>query len=245
MSDTPSSDSQPGAPAGGPAKGGTAPNAPKKGGGGGRKTPIHQLLVRQTVPIIATAITLVVLFGIYMGVRAARVGERPSNDRRASAPKTFGNPKDPKLTGQALAPLKLRARPSDGWKVAPQGGVAGGGARDAYGPKGAKRFALFVTRYPLVKNPRNDKDRRALEREVRRSMMATGAPATIAPQRIDDSRWWYRYTTAEIKHRTLIVHRDNNVYQLACQYPVGEDGAAILRGCDRIQRPLAAIEEKD
>jgi hypothetical protein len=192
----------------------------KKEGRTGKSKPGS--FVKQLKPTIITAVMLVVLLVAYLGVRSAREKVAPPASMAHTLPSSLGEIK-----------LELPYR----WKTAGQGNVAGGGSRYAVGPAGARSQALFVTRYPLRRAPRSQRERLQILAEAQASLRATGAPRTGKAKTVKlagKSAWRFHYRRGDLDvmvHLLLLEDKPAVLYQFSCQSQAGQAGAKLRRGC--------------
>lgn len=183
----------------------------------------------QLMPTLITAVLILALSVAYFTVRQARHAVAPAQN----APHGKAEAGSRQHTAG-----RLQVSLPDSWRFRRQGGVQGGASRYAAGPAGATDQALFITRYPLRRAPRNDRERRQVLSEARVSLQRTGAPKLQTAEKVKlagRDAWRHRYRQGRLTFSVFLVideRKDGtSLYQIACQSRRGEAGRNVRDGC--------------
>jgi hypothetical protein len=164
------------------------------------------------VPALAAAALIVALGLVYFGLRAARVDPKP-------------------VTSSALG---LSFAIPQGWKQATQNAPQASNGRVALGSPGAKRQAMFITRYPL-KRPVGSSKQAA--KEARSWLLSTGAKGNI---KLEEHKLagadglQAKFKAGGLTIQIQMLFKDRSSWQLSCQSLTGSAGASTRRACKEI-----------
>lgn len=164
------------------------------------------------VPALAAWGMVLVLGALYLGVRAARV-----------------DPPQP-----ATSALGLQLPLPAGWKQATQQSPQGSDGRIALGAAGARRQALFITRYPLRQEV---SDPRRASTEARRWLRQTGARRSpkLREVRAGDMDGLAGTLHADgLTIQLTLLFAGRTEWQLSCQSLPGPAGSATRARCREV-----------
>ena len=170
-------------------------------------------------------VLLIAAAGIaYLAVRGGRSLLEPAAPHSAQLPVQAGD---------------LTLQLPDQWRGRQMKDVSGASQRWAFGSKGARNNALFLTRYPLKRTPKDDQQTKQLKSEVQSGLARTGGPKH--PRMVDEEKiggqnaWRYSFRTKKIWIDIwLVIHtlKDKSAaYQFSCQSPPGDSGQEMRKLC--------------
>lgn len=163
----------------------------------------------------------------YMAVRAGRDALSPPDPKAITLPADMG-----------YLSLEL----PEGWQSAQMGDVAGAEARWAFGPDGARDYALFASRYRLKRNPGEEDEQKQALKESEVSLTQTGGPPkprSIGQEKIGGQpafRYAFKKQDMWIDiWLTFHSYEDKGaLYQFSCQSKPKQDGEKMRERCVEI-----------
>lgn len=185
---------------------------------------LRALRLPRRVNIPGAAVMLVVLgamLALYLPVRSAVVVPEKPLAHPAGLAAAFALPR--------------------GWGVQEQREVRGSLGRWAVKPRGSAKHALFITRYALARPAKSTEERDAVRLEAQRAMRTTGAVRIPEPQEREvdgQGGWAYAYSAdgGRLSVATLLVLRENEMFQISCQAPASPEShaTAFRERCEHI-----------